>query len=625
MTEPEAGRRGGLRKAKRRTFKDLRRMKQLALLLKPYARFYRGSLALGVLVTALYIGLHLAQPWPLKWVLDTVTGKHQPPPLLAGVGSEGVQIALLSGLYVMFSVMAGLAEYGQNLLLAGVGNRLLARFRLDLFGRVMGQSLAFHERKDLGELLTRVVYDTARLRQGVRNILTRSIQTILLFVSKVVVLLLIDVRLAAILGLAGLAALVAMRKPSARIFSAARKQRRSEGRLASVVGESLAGIREFQTFSPGLTSDERFRKQNARSLKGEQKVRRLAAALLFRTEVILSVSICLILWIGGRAIQAGTLTAGDLVLFFSYATGLFDPFRSFARQSATTGRTLACGDRLMKIMDKEPVVKDLPEAVEAGPLKGEVVFEDVVYRNPHRDRAGRRTILKHVSFRVDPGERLALFGPNGAGKSSLLRLVLRFADPERGRVLLDGSDIKAYTLSSVRGQMSVVFQESLFFGLSVRENIALGRPSASNEEIQAAAQQAMVADMIEKLPQGYETPIVRQGGVLSGGEKQRIAIARALLRNGPVWLLDEPTSALDAGASQAIIQLIQEVTRGRTTIWVTHDPRILPFVDRVLALKKGRVEFSGRPREFKNWLDRGGFKAPRGRGEKGAGIPQERS
>lgn len=586
-------------------FKEIGRIHKLGVLLWPYARAYKGLLALGVALTALYIGFQLAQPWPLKWVIDIISGKHGASVPPAWIANINVKIAVLSGLYILFAVLSGLAEYGQTLLLAGVSNRVLARFRLDLFSHVLRQSLAYHEHRDIGELLTRVVYDTSRLRQGVRNILTRSIQTILLFVFKVAVLFLIDVRLALILALSGVVALLLMRKPSRSIFKASRKQRRDEGRLASVVGENLAGIREFQTFSSGEVLDERFTKRNAKSLKSEQKVRRLAAGLLFRTEVLLALSICLILWIGGQAVQQGQLSTGDLILFFSYATGLFDPFRRFARQAATTGRTLACGDRLIKIMQKEPAIKDSPEALDLSDLRGDIVFESVTLKNKNLKRGGRKSVLKEVSFRLGAGERIAVLGPNGAGKSTLLRLLLRFADPNGGRVVLDGRDIREYSLASLRSQMSVVFQENVFFGLSVRENIALGRPEATLEEIHDAASRAQISGLIEKLPLGYETLIHRQGGLFSGGEKQKIAISRAILRKGGVWLLDEPTSALDAEASGTLMKILLEATEKLTTLWVTHDVRVLTRVDKVLFLDRGRVLFQGTPDDFHAWLSEG--------------------
>ncbi len=588
---------GGKRERELRVFRNLRRMKKVAVLLWPYLAGYKGFVVLGIALTVCLIGLRLVQPWPLKWLVDRFAeGK--------GVGrrSFGGEVALLSVLYIAFSVSASFVEYVQRLLLAGVGNRVLAGFRLDLFSRVLRQPLSFHERREIGELVTRIVYDTSRLRRGVRNILTRTFQTAFLFVAKTTVLFFIDPSLALVLAAAGGAALVLMGRGGGRIYTAARKQRKSEGKLASVVAESVSGIRELQAFCPADMVDDRFLRQNAKSLKAEQKVRRLAEGLLLRVNLLLAFSICGILWWGGMKVQRGDLSVGDLVVFFSYATGLSGPFRRFARQTALTGRTLACADRLVKMMEKEPSVRDLPGAVSIDSVRGDIVFEGVSYRAARRRRGGRKWILRDVSFSVKAGERVAVVGPNGAGKSSLIKLLLRLVDPHEGRICVDGRDLREYTLESLRRQMNTVFQENVFFGLTVRENIAIGCGDVTDVEIQEAARRAGVLEMIGRLKKGMDTPVYRQGRLFSGGERQRIAIARALLQGGNIWLLDEPTSALDAEAADEIINLLLEVTEGHTTFWITHDLRLLSFVDKILFLENGRISFEGTPQRFEEWL-----------------------
>jgi ABC-type multidrug transport system fused ATPase/permease subunit len=199
-------------------------------------------------------------------------------------------------------------------------------------------------------------------------------------------------------------------------------------------------------------------------------------------------------------------------------------------------------------------------------------------------------------------QRVAIVGANGAGKSTLLRLVLRFVDPDEGRVLLDGRDLRDYTLDSVRRQVSAVFQESVFFGLSVRENIALGDPDATLEDVVRAAQRARINKFIERLPEGYETPVRRGGELFSGGERQRIAIARALYRDGRIWLLDEPTKGVDPATAGDLSTILLEATEGRAVLWVTHDPAVLPKLDRVVVLKEGRLTFTGTPAAYGEWL-----------------------
>jgi ATP-binding cassette subfamily B protein len=290
------------------------------------------------------------------------------------------------------------------------------------------------------------------------------------------------------------------------------------------------------------------------------------------------------------------------VLFVSYAVGLYRPFAQFARQTARSGRTFACAERLASIMQQAPAIVDRPGAVAVPSLGGELAFDNVSVRTPRKRRGGRKAAVNGVSFRVGAGERVAIVGPNGAGKSTLLRLVLRLTDPTAGSVLLDGRDVRDYTLASLRRTTSVVFQDSVLFGLTVGENIALGRDGATPEAVRAAAERAHLDALIARLPQGYDTPVRHRGGLFSGGERQRIALARALLRDGRIWLLDEPTGGLDATTARELVALLLDTTAERTMLWVTHDPAILPRLDRVLVLEEGRAAFTGTPDEYGWWL-----------------------
>lgn len=577
-------------------------MRDVAALLWPHTRPHKGLLLGGALLSALVVAFRIAQPWPLKWMLDLLTGRP-PHQVLGGlVDNPELGVAALSVMYIGLTVLAGAAEYGQLIALAGLGNRVMYSFRARLFTHVLRQPLAFHEGREEGELLTRIVYDTARLRQGVNGLLTRVLQTLAMFLAMSAVLFWLDAGLAAVLAVSGVVALMAMGRIGRRIVRAARKQRRREGRLASLVAEDLLGVRELHAYRTGDIPDARFVRQNVKSLKQEQKVRRLGAALLFRTELVLALSVTVILWLGARAVQAGELTPGGLVLFVSYAVGLYRPFAQFARQTARSGKTFACAERLANIMREAPAIADQPAAVAAPLLEGQLVFEDVSVTTPRKRRGGRKWALQDVTLRVGAGERVAIVGPNGAGKSTLLRLVLRLTDPTGGVLRLDGRDIRDYTLASLRRQISVVFQDSVLFGLSVRQNIALGNDDATEDDVRAAAERACLDTFVARLPQGYDTPVRHRGGLFSGGERQRIALARALLRNGRVWLLDEPTSGLDGATARELVTLLLHATAGRTVLWVTHDRGILPQLDRALVMEEGRVAFEGTPREYGRWL-----------------------
>ncbi len=577
---------------------DGARFARLGRLLWPHARPHRGLFGGGLAVSAVVVLAHVAQPWPLKWIFD-VLGGHSAP--LAHHELQA-RLAIFTGVYVAIALGGAIAEYWQLLALNGLGNRVMAAFRHDLFRHVLRQPLAWHEKKEVGEMLTRVVSDTARLRRGVNGVLLKSVHTVAVFLATAGVLLWLNPSLAGVAALTGIAGLLLMGGTGRRILRAARKQREKEGRLAGVVEESLAGVRELQMNRPEASADPRFDRQNAKSLKEEQKVRRLEAKLFLKVSILLAASLCAVLYIGTKQVSDAVITGGDLVLFIHYLLALYRPFNVFAHQSARTGRTLACSERLVKILERVPAIHDEPDAVPAPTLRGDLAFENVTMRAPKRRRGSRKRILERVSFSIRTGERVAVIGPNGAGKSSLLLLVARLADPRSGRVVADGRDVRDYTIASYRRQLSSVQQEPAFFGLTVAENLALGMAEPDFERVKAAAARSSAIEVVERLPQRWETRMRRRGRLFSAGERQRLAVARALAKDGAVWLLDEPTAGLDTEASESITALLKDVTKGKTTFWVTHDPDLAMTLDRVLLLVKGKLRFNGSPQDLRTWL-----------------------
>ena len=581
---------------------ELKRLRALGALLWPHTRGDCTLLVVGGSLSVLLIVLRVLQPWPLKWIIDLLTNRHEHSALGGLLTAPPLGPAGLSLLYVGITVLAATMSYVERLTLAGLANRVIYRVRTALFGHVLAQPIAFHESRTTGELLTRIVYDTVRLRQGVIAILMRIFQTVGLFLATLAVLLWLNATLALLVGLGAILAFTAMVWSGGSVARASRKQRKKEGRLASTVAEDLLGVRELQAYRAGRWPDDRFGKKNVKSFLHEQRVRQLAAWLVLRIEILVALTITAIIWLGAHEVQAGTLTPGDLVLFVSYATGLYRPLEQFARQTYKLGKTFASGDRLRKIMEERPAIADRPGAVAAGALRGDVAFEDVTVSTPKAVRGARKHALADISLAVNAGERVAILGANGAGKSTLLRLLLRFVDPSNGRVLLDGRDLRDYTVESVRQQISVVFQENVFFGLSVLENIALGDAKPELDEVRRAAERARIDRFITRLPEGYHTPIRRGGELFSGGERQRIAIARALHRHGRLWLLDEPTRGVDPATAAELVQILLEATDGRTTLWVTHDPGVLSLMHRVVVLKQGELQFSGTPGAYGEWL-----------------------
>lgn len=572
-----------------------RKFRRVARLLRPHVAGEGRSLALGAALGIVLILMQLARPWPLKWMLDYLSGSHKSQPIVEWVSRAPLAGLLgMSALLVALAFGAALAHFAQVLVINGLGNRVLYRFRADLFAHLLRQSLAFHETHEVGELLTRIIFDTSRLRRGVNGFLLKIFQTLVLLLTSLGVLFWLHPGLALVLAAGGVLSALSMIRRGRRVAEASQRQRRKEGSLAGIVGSELFAIRDFKALGVSASAAQRkFEARNQKSLSQEQKVRRIAAGLALRVEIVVAITLALTLWIGTQAVLSGSISAGDLVLFFSYATALHGPLVVFADQTSRLGRTYACAERLAKLAEQEPEIVDAPDAIPVDTLRGELELMQAFAKSPRELRTSRKYALEDVTLHVPAGRRVAVMGANGAGKTALLKLILRLSDPASGVVRLDGRDLREYAIETVRRQCSVVFQDSVLAGLTVRDNITLGLDGVSQEQIEAAAEAARASIFISRLPKGYDTPVRRTGGLFSGGERQRLALARAFLRDGRLWLLDEPTTGVDAQGEAGIIDSLMQRTAGKTTLWVTHDVDLVRRLDWVIALKKGRVVFDG--------------------------------
>lgn len=577
------------------------RLRQIAALLRPHARGEGRALWSGVALGLTVVVLHIVRPWPLKWLLDLLSSGQRRSAVVAWAADAGtIGLIALSVAFVALSSLFALTEYVQRIVLNGVGNRVAYRLRASLFEQLLRRPLAFHQSHESGELLTRVVYDTARLRRGVSGILLHFFQPLFLFAATLAVLFWVAPLLATVVAVGGAASLALMHHRGGRIAAGAGRQRRKEGRIAGLVSDELYNVRDVQALgSGGSVAAARFHRKSAGSLGSEQQVSRMAAGVSLHVELVFAATVALALAAGAYAVSRRTLSTGDLVLFVTYALALRDPFAQFGRQTARLGRTVACADRLAGLSDDGAVPAASRRLVE--PVAGALTLDAAWLKTSKKTRTSRRWALSGVTAAIAAGERVAVIGRNGAGKSTLLHLALGILPPTRGIVAIDGQDLATLDPASVHAQFSAVFQDTPLFGMTVRENIMLGRPDASQDEVSCAAADARVSRFIEQLPQGYDTPVRRRGALLSAGERQRIAIARALLRNGRIWLLDEPTTGLDRALAAELTDLLLARTSGRTTLWAGHDPSIIHRLDRVLVLAKGKVAFFGPADEYDRW------------------------
>ncbi|MCZ6725866.1 MAG: ABC transporter ATP-binding protein [Acidobacteria bacterium] len=556
--------------------------------LRPSLRWMGGASACGAGVVA----MQLLRPWPLKLIFDGLLL----PPTDAGSGwldlasriPERAIVPVACFSLLAIALLWGLFSFGQAYLTARAGQTLVYALRYRVHSHLQRLSLNYHRRQQKGDLLMRLTGDINVLRDMLVNATLQGIASTLLLTTMLIVLLLMDWQLALIvvclLPILGLATF----RFSARIRSAARRQRQHEGRVAALIGETLSDLPLIQSFGRERLRDKQFQRVNNRGLRAGLRTTRLEASMARMVEILLAVGTATVFWLGVERVQQGVLTAGDLLVFIAYTGASFKPIRRLARVSGRLAKATVCAGRLREILRESPEVQTAAGAKRARNLRGRIDFRRVSFDYPDKRRA-----LHRVSFEVEPGSTVAIVGPSGAGKSTLLSLLLRLHDPSRGRIRLDGRDLRRYQIESLRHQFSMVLQEPFLFGSSIRDNIAFGRPDASPLEIVRAAQQAKVDEFANALPEGLDTPLAEAGATLSAGQRQRIAIARALVRRAPILLLDEPTTGLDAKAESQVMSALLRLTTGRTTVMVAHKLATVQQADQILVLRRGRLVEQG--------------------------------
>ncbi len=559
----------------------------------PYTRRQAPLAAGSVAALLAEIALRALEPWPLKLVFDHVLQG-------AKKGGRGTGFAWAGGLDT--STLLALAAFGVVLLIglrafasylstvgfALVGNRVLTEVRADVYRHLQLLSLSFHNRARGGDLVLRVIGDIGMLKDVAVTALLPLAANVLVFLSMTALMFALNWRLALVALSVAPLFLLTSKRLSGRIREASRDQRKREGAMASTAAESIGAIRVVKALSLEEKFAESFAGQNKKSLKEGVKASRLAASLERSVDLLIALSTALVLWYGARLALRGEITPGDLLVFLAYLKNAFKPMQDFAKYTGRLAKATAAGERVLDILDRAPDVRDLPGARPAPALRGRVCFQDVTfsYEEGHE-------VLCGINLEVAPGQTVALVGASGNGKSTLVSLLLRLYDPERGRVMVDGHDIREFTLESLRAQVSVVMQDTLLFAASVRDNIAYGAPNATPEEVERAARLANAHDFITRLPEGYDTVVGERGVTLSAGQRQRISIARAAVRRSPVLILDEPTTGLDEKNARAVVEALERLAEGRTTFLITHDPRHARRADLVVLLERGVIAEAG--------------------------------
>ena len=566
-----------------------------ARLLRGYLRPYRGALAVAVALVLVETAIGLAGPWPLKLAVDNAIGGlplDGPLAPLDRLGPAGLAaVAALAG--VLLVSAGALVGYLTAYLTGAAAERVGADLRQAVFGRLLDLALPFHEKHRSGDLLTRLTGDVARVEDSLVATFTTLLPEALTLAGMVVVVLAVDrpLGLAALAVAPVLAVVVVVRRR--RIRAAMRAARDADARMASEANEVLRSVRAVQAFGREVEAGRRFQDRSRSSVRAALDALDLEARWSPLADLLLAAGSALVLYLGVVGVIGGRITLGTLLVVLAYLSSLYGPIRSLARLAKTLARGAASRERVLDVLASDEVVPQAASPVQPGPPRRGITLRGVWFAY-----AEGAPVLRHLDLDVAAAERVCLVGPTGAGKSTLLTLLLRFYDPTAGRIELDGVDLRHLDLAGLRGQLALVPQDPWLYHASVAENIAFGRPAATAAEVREAARVALVDEFVERLPDGWDTLVGEGGARLSGGQRRRVALARAVLRDAPVLLLDEPTSGLDAAAERAVLEALDRAAHGRTVLTVSHRLGLAAAADRVVVLDGGRVAEQGPPGEL---------------------------
>jgi ABC-type multidrug transport system fused ATPase/permease subunit len=560
------------------------RLRHLVSLLRPYR----------VRVSLMFVSLLLA------------TAAALAPPYLAGRaiddGIRGKDTETLTIIVIVFLAAALInwgATYVQTYLINWVGQRALQDLRIELFQHLQKLSIGFYSRNKAGVLISRLTNDVQALDQLVTEGISTLFSATLTLVGTAVILVVLDAELAMITFLTFpvlLVASVAFRLASAGAYALTRVK---IAQVTAYLQETLSGVRVVRAFGQEGRHRTRFAELNDEHRDANMKTVYLNAAYFPAVELLSAVATAAILLYGGnQVVQGNGVTIGVLASFVFYLQSFFDPIQSLSQLYTTYQSGMAALDKIFELLDEKPDIADEPGADELPRVRGEIRFEDVTF-----SYGGDALALDHVSLVVPPGQTLALVGATGAGKSTLAKLVARFYDPDEGRVLIDGRDLREVTEHSLRSQLGIVPQESFLFSGTIRDNIAFGRPDASDDDVRAAARAVGAHDFIERLPEGYETEVGERGGHLSAGQRQLVAFARAAAADPRILILDEATSNVDVRTESQIEHGLRRLLAGRTAIVIAHRLSTIRGAGHIVVLDHGRIEEQGTHEEL---LDAGG-------------------
>lgn len=545
----------------------------------PFVRPYKAMAAVALFALVLTATVSLILPMAVRRVVD-------------GFNTEDASqldsyFAAALAIAALFAVGSALRFY----VVTRLGERIVADIRRAIFDRMLGMSPAFYERIMTGEVLSRITTDTTLILSVIGSSASWFLRNTLMFIGGLILMLFTSAKLTGLVLLIVPAVIVPIILLGRRLRGLSKENQDWIAASSGNASEALLAVQTVQAFTHEEENRTAFGDVTEKSYVAAKK--RIGTRALMTMIVIFLVfaGVVGVLWIGARDVRADMMSAGELVQFVIYAVVVASSVAALSEIWGELQRAAGATERLVELLNVEDSVLD-PESPSAlaTPVRGEIAFQDVQFHYPTRPD---QSALDGVNFTIKPGETVALVGPSGAGKTTVLQLLLRFYDPQRGKVMIDGTSLPDLMRHEFRQSIALVPQDPVIFAATARENIRFGRPDATDEEVEAAGQAAAAHDFLMALPEGYDSYVGERGVMLSGGQKQRIAIARAILRNAPILLLDEATSALDAESERAVQDAFEAMSEGRTTLIVAHRLATVKKADRILVFDQGKIVAEG--------------------------------
>jgi len=560
-------------------------------LARPY-RWWLVVILSAMLVETLAV---LAGPWPLTVVIDYAIARHAPPGWMARlVGSlpidHSAAIAAIAAVaVVLFTVVRGAASYVDNYYTESVGQWVANDLRMRVYDHLERLSFSYYDTHQTGVLLSTLTEDVSTIQDFISSSTLGIVVDLMTIIGMLGLMFWLNWRFTLLIVAVTPLLLLWVTRFKRVVKQATREVRRRESEVVSVLQTGLEAIRTVQVFSAQDVEAARLGEAGRATVQAALDARRIKSLLSPAIGVVVSVCAALVIWRATALILAGAMTVGALSVFLAYLAKFFKPVEDLAKMTTAVAQTTVGFERIQGILDIDMTIRERPDAVEPHDIRGAIAFEHVAF-----SYESGNPVLEDVHFAIEPGQFVGIVGTTGCGKSTIASLIPRFYDPAGGRVLIDGIDVRDYTLQGLRRQVGFVLQDTVLFRGTVHDNIAYGRHDATDAQIETAARLANAHEFIVRMPGGYVAPIGDRGVTLSGGQRQRIGIARALIRNAPILILDEPTAALDPESEALVMEALARLMKGRTVVMITHHLRTIRDADTIVVLNHGVVAEQGR-------------------------------